>query len=32
MKSKVFYLLVVLLLAVAGCAENSDSSNGSSFW
>lgn len=30
MKSKVFYLLVVLLLAVAGCAENSDSSNGSS--
>ena len=28
MKSKVFYLLVVLLLAVAGCADNSGSSNG----
>lgn len=28
MKSKVFYLLIVLLLAVAGCADNSDSSNG----
>lgn len=28
MKSKVFYLLIVLLLAVAGCADNSDSSKG----
>lgn len=28
MKSKVFYLLIVLLLAVAGCADNSGSSNG----
>lgn len=30
MKSKVFYLLAVLLLAVAGCADSSNSSSGGS--